>query len=507
MFRLGLSLFIALCFFASVSWGQSQDATYRTWTDSTGEYRIEASLVRVVGDTVVLKKQDGKITRVPIDRLSRDDQRIARAYLRPDSPQELGKGPAPRADIQISATISKEAPFGVIVIGDVETQNPIFVTLRIRGQAVIDAVKYGQFQFNSIKDDRGKTLKLLKPLEGNFNAKLDKEMVELDHFFLDRPDQLKLHLILQPPSKDAQNLTISGTFQLDVGHSITIDNVMSNLGKPLVAPGLDKIGKFSASLPRRGEADVAGALAIDFSGDRTRIDDVELLNGDGQKISTGGTGSGSRQTARYIRWTGEQLPKDTKLRIVLKGEPKRKVFQIELDDIQIGRKKQQRDGERHSSNITSGKSANKPQSLNAKTSSGTGKAPVQAPRQTGIGFFQASSQGDLQTVRTLLGQYPSLLKRKDPRWQGTALTKACWAGQLNIVEFLVKEGADMNTKTVDGFTPLHQAARRGHIDIVRFLLRNGADANAKDKSGGSPADWAEKDGQPKIAEEIKRFKQ
>ena len=338
MFRPVLSIFVVLFILASLSWGQPKDPTYRTWTDSTGKYRVKATLVRLEGESVVLKKQDGKITHVPINRLSRNDQRIARASARRDPLDKPAEVRAAAPAVQISATVSKEAPFGVIVFGDVERQDPIFVTLRIQGQAIVDAVRYGRFRFDSIKDDRGKTLKLLKPLEGQFGTRLEDEIVELKHFFLDRPDELKLHLVLQQPSNDARQISITGACQLDVGQAITIGNVMSNLGKPLSAPGLDKFGRISVSLPRRGESDVAGALAIDFSGERTRIDDIELLSGDGQKISTGGTGSGSRQQARYIRWTGEELPKDTKLRIVLKGEPKRTVIPIEMARIDLNGK-------------------------------------------------------------------------------------------------------------------------------------------------------------------------
>jgi ankyrin repeat protein len=30
-----------------------------------------------------------------------------------------------------------------------------------------------------------------------------------------------------------------------------------------------------------------------------------------------------------------------------------------------------------------------------------------------------------------------------------------------------------------GYTPLHLAADRGHLDVVQFLIKSGADANLK----------------------------
>jgi hypothetical protein len=49
----------------------------RTWTDSTGNYQVEASLVAFNDTTVVLKKTNRRLVAVPIDKLSKDD----RGYL------------------------------------------------------------------------------------------------------------------------------------------------------------------------------------------------------------------------------------------------------------------------------------------------------------------------------------------------------------------------------------------------------------------------------------------
>lgn len=46
----------------------------RTWTDSSGEYKVRASLVEVVDGKVRLRKLDGKIVVVPLEKLSETDQ-------------------------------------------------------------------------------------------------------------------------------------------------------------------------------------------------------------------------------------------------------------------------------------------------------------------------------------------------------------------------------------------------------------------------------------------------
>ena len=49
-------------------------AESREWADSTGKYKIQAELVLVRGDTVILEKTDGSMITIPIARLSRGDQ-------------------------------------------------------------------------------------------------------------------------------------------------------------------------------------------------------------------------------------------------------------------------------------------------------------------------------------------------------------------------------------------------------------------------------------------------
>lgn len=60
----------------------------------------------------------------------------------------------------------------------------------------------------------------------------------------------------------------------------------------------------------------------------------------------------------------------------------------------------------------------------------------------------------------------------------TPLHVASFMGCMNIVIFLLQNGASPNVPTVRGETPLHLAARANQVDIIRILLRNGADVNA-----------------------------
>lgn len=59
-------------------------ADQRVWTDSTGEFKVSAELVETRGDFVILRREDGEMLRVPLDRLSKKDQ----AYLKTRRPAE-----------------------------------------------------------------------------------------------------------------------------------------------------------------------------------------------------------------------------------------------------------------------------------------------------------------------------------------------------------------------------------------------------------------------------------
>ena len=63
----------------------------------------------------------------------------------------------------------------------------------------------------------------------------------------------------------------------------------------------------------------------------------------------------------------------------------------------------------------------------------------------------------------------------------TALTKAIEKGNLEIVKYLVENGADI--KDNDSNTALTVASRNGNLEVVKYLVENGADINDKDNYG------------------------
>ncbi|XP_032984085.1 protein phosphatase 1 regulatory subunit 12C isoform X2 [Rhinolophus ferrumequinum] len=75
----------------------------------------------------------------------------------------------------------------------------------------------------------------------------------------------------------------------------------------------------------------------------------------------------------------------------------------------------------------------------------------------------------------------------------SALHQACIDENLEVVQFLVEQGATVNQADNEGWTPLHVAASCGYLDIARYLLSHGANIAAVNSDGDLPLDLAESD--------------
>jgi len=98
----------------------------------------------------------------------------------------------------------------------------------------------------------------------------------------------------------------------------------------------------------------------------------------------------------------------------------------------------------------------------------------------------AATVGDLDELRTLLLQERAESKERQVTLN-RLLSRAAEAGHAHIVEFLIAEGAQINSGTT---TALHYAIQNGHRDIVKLLLAKGADVNARDGAQQTPIDIA-----------------
>ena len=64
-----------------------------------------------------------------------------------------------------------------------------------------------------------------------------------------------------------------------------------------------------------------------------------------------------------------------------------------------------------------------------------------------------------------------------------SLQRAVDQGDVSNVNALISGGADVNTRTEDGWTPLMLATIKGYAEVAHALLKQGADVNARNKKG------------------------
>lgn len=72
-----------------------------------------------------------------------------------------------------------------------------------------------------------------------------------------------------------------------------------------------------------------------------------------------------------------------------------------------------------------------------------------------------------------------------------AVTKSRTQRALQTVRFLVENGAEVDALDMGENTALHWAAMRGHVEIVNFLLQNGANKNMKNAQDKLPIDMCQ----------------
>lgn len=98
-------------------------------------------------------------------------------------------------------------------------------------------------------------------------------------------------------------------------------------------------------------------------------------------------------------------------------------------------------------------------------------------------FVKAAQNDDLNEVKRLFALNPAIINELD-REHDTAILKACRdCKAINVVAFLLENGANINVRDTIDQTPLIIAAFNGCTDIVRMLLNAGANIEHKNDQG------------------------
>ena len=96
----------------------------------------------------------------------------------------------------------------------------------------------------------------------------------------------------------------------------------------------------------------------------------------------------------------------------------------------------------------------------------------------------AAAKGDLASVKEFVKQGTDLNSSVVDGW--TPLLLSVREGHTPIVEYLLSSGADGRAHTTNGNSALHVAVDRGHLDVINVLIKNRLPVNEKNPKGVSP---------------------
>lgn len=123
-------------------------------------------------------------------------------------------------------------------------------------------------------------------------------------------------------------------------------------------------------------------------------------------------------------------------------------------------------------------------------------------RSVGTKFAVAIEDGDLDAVAYLIEEDGAAVDTPIDYGEHsiTPLLKASWDGDLPIVEYLIKKGANVNARATDTKeTPLMNAVTREHTEVVKALLAAKADVSLRNSFDFNPFTSAVAAGNQEIA--------
>uniref|UniRef100_A0A3B4BZD6 K Homology domain-containing protein n=1 Tax=Pygocentrus nattereri TaxID=42514 RepID=A0A3B4BZD6_PYGNA len=111
-------------------------------------------------------------------------------------------------------------------------------------------------------------------------------------------------------------------------------------------------------------------------------------------------------------------------------------------------------------------------------------------------LMEAAREGHEEMVALLLAQGANINAQTEET-QETALTLACCGGFLEVADFLIKAGADIE---LGCSTPLMEAAQEGHLELVKYLLAAAANVHATTATGDTALTYACENGHTDVAD-------
>jgi ankyrin repeat protein len=105
--------------------------------------------------------------------------------------------------------------------------------------------------------------------------------------------------------------------------------------------------------------------------------------------------------------------------------------------------------------------------------------------------------GDIEGVKSEIANRVSVELQNNDTWGSRPLHRAAANGNVEVIKFLISQGADVRAKnTLHGWMPIHYAAKRGCAKCIRVLLDAGSPVDARDNYDHEPIHRAAESGDP-----------
>eukprot|EP00607_Mallomonas_marina_P003647 CAMPEP_0182423772 /NCGR_PEP_ID=MMETSP1167-20130531/9857_1 /TAXON_ID=2988 /ORGANISM="Mallomonas Sp, Strain CCMP3275" /LENGTH=678 /DNA_ID=CAMNT_0024603045 /DNA_START=312 /DNA_END=2348 /DNA_ORIENTATION=+ len=108
-------------------------------------------------------------------------------------------------------------------------------------------------------------------------------------------------------------------------------------------------------------------------------------------------------------------------------------------------------------------------------------------------FIDASSEGEVDTIKDMLGTRPDIINSKD-QYGKTAILRASENGEADCVQLLLTAGSRADNKDNNGKTALTWASENSETECMGLLICARAEVNSQDNDGRTASSWAATNG-------------
>ena len=302
----------------------------KTWTDTRGR-TLEADFVKIENNVVALRKADGKVVRVPLNRLSSGDQQVARLMT---SRASGGAKPAtspfsktvtikplqkavPNANAEAAVSVHCDAVMSKRVkrVNGEAAPKDVDILLTLTGQDAKNATHFSDITIEEALIGTTKARVSSRHLHFRKNMEPDMNRVTRGGHFDKHPDDgLGLSLTLSEVGNIESVTSLKGKLSLKTGGDKT-EVVLSNF--PQRKQAVNNSAFRAAGIKAETSYDGDNEIKIQFHSGGNIITSAVLVDAAGKQVETYGGWSASGDTREYEFSGKPQLPKNAQLKVTL----------------------------------------------------------------------------------------------------------------------------------------------------------------------------------------------